>query len=1672
MAVRNESHIDDAAFNANEEYSMTRTDTVVTSSDSTGTEEAGNAETKQGTLGQDVETATSVTGAEDGSDNAVNKSKKIEKGIKNIASSVTSVVATPAAVATKAFKSLAGMMGISSKAVAITISVLGSATVGSFLLGAGNSTTNTFGTVYADCLESTDNLTYNDPYVWPIQEERDDWAHAIWRVLGSREITRLWTNDSSVKEPAGYAGKLHRKWGSAGGGGGSGSGDDPSKFYMLVDKDVDDDGNIIDDSGLFNRGFSIEAAIGFIACADCEGGVRANGYEGNYLVGPETDDGFGGDPDLSKNHHYNWDLYVDALAGAYSKSSNPIAKDAAENMKEGGAYEYTDQNTEEKHKYPGVGLIGFTGAHAYELQEFCDTMATPWDMDGDRHNDAMYTLTGQLLFMIYEDDWLRYVTSTGSGFGICVSNRLNHVSEVKENGEFFKLEVPQGSVSGDFTAIGHPELSNPTTLDEICRSMYLREGQNERWKNSYGSDVNAYSCKEEEKELFNVRLEWEKKVTDIMNPKSVTFLEWGVFNTVNYDYNIWCYYPGDEEIAKKWRIGGNTTGGGSGGTWMYKGVDAMGNNVYEEQVVYSYSGAKPSNIGRINITDLYEGSPVFIDCDSHAYLESSMPRDDKFRRLVGYEEGYMHEWGDRNWYNTRTDGHYRMSIWMWDIRHEVVARDRYGRLLHCVSDDNGSDWQAECENDSGVVGRSWVETGAPSTERAQVSSEKIIRKTLKHQGSGVNNCDSFEVTNWRGSIKKGDWIIVESRSWTEKEFESWYSSWYGGNLESDEGTFKETFRTKGKNHWDNDYTTCGTCANCPKCEHPDPICTCDGCKCIVHHTDCPYGRGDMPCAGCNCQAANGGAGCSLHGVKVCNEGCTSHPTNRWAEAAHECRVKAQSEAVEEAFGRVVPSANPDGLMDRLNQELVWDVWANVTSDDKISAGGFACEVMAEMFYYSLCMAQEGSGQYGRKFDASSQAIKHFVMSSHYWEQYMGTMGKTLSNMEAGFRAAANMYKNESSLAGQYQNPSDLNNAVADAQNAVTAAENAYNAAQSNAQSHWANDPDGSRYQGWQQRYNQAVENYNNNFVGDRTSEAYASGLTNATAGLRAELANEMAANAGSAYGQAADSAMTALQNAQAALSRAQAAQAAQQSINSTAGSVYGRATMAGSSAYASDVSGGQKGLALMREHANLKYFSNRAWEKDKYCFYDDETGVTLLKNDGDQMIYGAGNHPKQVASGYPSSETYGRKYTDHEDYTGNPTMFINRRCWYANDNLSELMMSQWNPLESYPFSKNTMGGGAGDSEHYVSGTVTEYSYHSNYKVRAYVYPETGRPRCGTRLELDNMASTALWLSWPQGHMELATVNSLRAEPDGSSSYDGTSGSGGGSSGDKDLAAKLCTEAYVKVKDLVLNNGEVFYSSCDRGAMTVARASGADPLFYWTDPAKQMAYMEYSDMWMDVLNNKVVYEKAIDPTSPEAKDKEGKDLLVLPSRSIQTAVDMFDLQPGDILVSPGQEAGGTTDKHIMIFVGSRVFNEKMNYRDVDYIFLRYPGLYNEFLSTPSELAAKSSYAFALVHSSNANFGDVVSNGLYYARGLMTQIFPSSDNLNDTAVGAANTALEQCKGYYVFRCLNRDSDSMGPKWLVNSHWSELANTPSGVLKDTAYQMQAKAIADWRAGYFDEE
>lgn len=662
----------------------------------------------------------------------------IEEQAENAAESASKF--TPGALLKTGLTMIAKQFGISGRAATIIISLLGSTTVATFLFGSSNSTT-VFTDQADDCIVDSSFMVYNEKYEFPTQEEKDGYARAMYHILSAKEITKPWVDDDSLIASNGLL------WFPSlvtcpDCGRSCSFDDDACKSCGASLSDIKDESyekdeegnNVLDEEGnsvinKTSKAFSPEAIIGMISNADAESSLTPDSYEYNFGVGPQ-DDKEKEDTILSTFHHYNWDIYCERMFKKYEGGGTGINQ---------SAYEYTDRVSGDKHLYVGMGLWGWTGPLAYELQEFCDTFEDPWEMNGDKHNDAMYTMSGQLAFLLYSEDWFDWLEK---------SNKETEAGTLKN----FKVQVPSASgIQSEFGSLANKLGVDLSGLDdmnmyELCEKMREIEA---KWEEAWLT----YTNKEQLEELEKIREKWDEKVENCLTEEKVTVKEWAAVNELYYEVHYWCYIPEAKELVNEYFKDESPKGVSCPPSTTGVKADESPTTVVKN---WGLDG-KPKR--------LESKTPIYFDQNE---FDSRDDYDNRYAIDAAYNAGSI-------WDEDEKD------IWIWDLHVEVIARDRFGRILKRVSDPDSDDYWG----DNGKPEPNKVNNANPDTYGAVAKSNNGYNYNHDEQNGYPDGESAPEEDGGShlkvSEIKTDDNIDYDSRVWSDDEFDQWYeqysSSW-------------------------------------------------------------------------------------------------------------------------------------------------------------------------------------------------------------------------------------------------------------------------------------------------------------------------------------------------------------------------------------------------------------------------------------------------------------------------------------------------------------------------------------------------------------------------------------------------------------------------------------------------------------------------------------------------------------------------------------------------------------------------------------------------------------------------------------------------------------------------------------------------------------------------------
>lgn len=893
---------------------------------------------------------------------AVNEAVSQAEGelVENVGQTVTSKL-TPGGLMKTGLISIAKQFGISGKAAAMILTFLGSSAAAAFFFGQPSSVT--FDSQADDCIVDNSLMVYNEKYEFPEQEEKDGYARAMYRILASKEITKRWVDDDDCKTVTGlfYFPALETAEEPVLDEDGNPVLDadgNPQMQPVMVKKpvlnedgtpQVDADGNPVmtEEEEKLSKAFSTEAIIGMISNADAESSLSPDSYEMNYRVGPQDDESKE-DSILSTFHHYNWDIYCEQMFKKYGEGGT--------NINEAG-YEYVQRVSKEKHKYVGMGLWGWTGSLAYELQEFCDTFDNPWEMNADGHNDAMYTMSGQLAFLLYSEDWFDYLQTNGKE-GSDVNGGFPSLKN-------FKVKVPSaGAIEDTFGEIAdflkvkltcEDEDGNTVSLDnmnlyQLCAKMREIEAA---WESAWLN----YTDEDQLKELEKIREKWDEMVDEclIEEPDGVTVKEWAALNEIYYEVHYWCYFPegdngkvddfvnypfdADETVVYQDppEDEEESSGGSEEGEDEEEPTEAElhGYNAPDcDELATAVPDLTPIKVPGVKADKsqttvekcwgldgkpkrIESAVPVFLD---FGVFDSKQDHDMKDNIEAGYISQLI-------WNSDEKD------IWLWDLHVEVIVRDQYGRVIKRVSDPSGK-LSNECADaywdvkNGGTRPDPYLIENGNSEYYGTVSESKTDYTYDNTESDGYKDADGCGEAHLKTtSVEYDDPVCFDSRVWSQEEFDKWYDAYF------------ENWKTD----WDMTYNQ------------------------LYPQLYQQYiGMGLPPQVAAYLARKEAGA----EAEKTADE-------NGYNNAAHD----------------------PDKMTERLLKELTFDILGDIgdpkdfddpenatdksSDNDGTSAGGLGSEYLAKDYFQYFV----SGGAYG---DDSDELQKHLRTASKYWEQFLGT----------------------------------------------------------------------------------------------------------------------------------------------------------------------------------------------------------------------------------------------------------------------------------------------------------------------------------------------------------------------------------------------------------------------------------------------------------------------------------------------------------------------------------------------------------------------------------------------------------------------------------------------------------------------------------------------------------
>lgn len=861
---------------------------------------------------------------------------------------------TPGGLAKTGLTAIMKQFGISGKAAGLIVTFLCSSTAAALFFGQPK--TANYDNTVDDCIVDSNLMVYNEKYEFPEQEEKDGYARAMYRILASKEITKRWVDDDDCKTSTGlfYFPALETAEEPVLDEDGNPVLDadgNPQMQPVMVKKpvlnedgtpQVDADGNPVmtEEEEKLSKAFSTEAIIGMISNADAESSLSPDSYEMNYRVGPQEDESKE-DSILSTFHHYNWDIYCERMFEKYSGDGVGINQDGYKYKVRVGK-EFLD----EEHYYVGMGLWGWTGPLAYELQEFCDTFDDPWEMNGDGHNDAMYTMSGQLAFLLYSEDWFDYLKSSEVG-------KPTEAGTLKR----FEVKVPSaGAIEGIFGEIAglldveltcEDEDGNTVSLDDmnlyqLCAKMREIEAA---WESAWLN----YTDEDQLKELEKIREKWDEMVDGCLTDETVTVKEWAALNEIYYEVHYWCYFPegdngkvddfvnypfdADETVVYQDPPEDEEEGGGS-----EEGEDE---EEPTEAELHGYNAPDCDELATV-VPDLTPIKVPGVKADkSQTTVEKCWGLDGKPKRIesavpVFLDFGAFDSKQDHDMKDDIEAGYISQliwnsdekDIWLWDLHVEVIVRDQYGRVIKRVSDPESDDyWGEDANGESNKPEPNKIENG--NSEYYGVVSKGNNGYSYDNQESdGYEDADGCGEAHLKAtSIAKDDPVCFDSRVWSQEEFDKWYDAYF------------ENWKTD----WDMTYNQ------------------------LYPQLYQQYLAAGLP------------------------------PQVAAYLARKEAGAEAEKTADENGYNNA--AHDPDKMTERLLKELTFDILGDIgdpkdfddpenatdksSDNDGTSAGGLGSEYLAKDYFQYFV----SGGAYG---DDSDELQKHLRTASKYWEQFLGT----------------------------------------------------------------------------------------------------------------------------------------------------------------------------------------------------------------------------------------------------------------------------------------------------------------------------------------------------------------------------------------------------------------------------------------------------------------------------------------------------------------------------------------------------------------------------------------------------------------------------------------------------------------------------------------------------------
>lgn len=440
----------------------------------------------------------------------------IKNGISNIFTGGMNAIKSAFAVGASKAEALASTYNVSVKTAAVAMLLTGGislSSIGALLFSMNGSTNVAAMSSYDDCRMTDGKYVINELYEMQSEEDKFNYARTIYRALASPEITGNFKDRSSALDLVQHDLYLADVV--------------SSETYHDVKQE-----NMVDLTGN-TLPLSDEVIFGIISNGYAESGLTPESYECNYWVGPKLNDADTKDLVLSQTHHRQWDTFVERMFELYGDT---LAGGVSLNQ---DGYKYIDHYGDE-HYYPGVGVWAWTGQRAYALQSFCDYFENPYDENLDDHNDAMYTLDGQLAFLLEENSVLfkhEYPTSPAAVKAVLLDPKVDlpglaaQVRDDMTEAELCEILIAAGSAyETHFWCEDHNTFHNVRDYFG-CLS-------------EYAYDQPAPNNLSHQKDLLPIARErWKSVVAGCLSVRYVTFAEWAVTETTHYDTYHYSYFP-------------------------------------------------------------------------------------------------------------------------------------------------------------------------------------------------------------------------------------------------------------------------------------------------------------------------------------------------------------------------------------------------------------------------------------------------------------------------------------------------------------------------------------------------------------------------------------------------------------------------------------------------------------------------------------------------------------------------------------------------------------------------------------------------------------------------------------------------------------------------------------------------------------------------------------------------------------------------------------------------------------------------------------------------------------------------------------------------------------------------------------------------------------------------